>query len=290
MRYDVVMLGRGCESFFDEKTERLLTEFVAERGGGLVFSRGKAYGGRFAPLAKLEPVAWSDRTSFDLKLAPTAAGRDSPVLELAASDDIDDLIERLPSFDQARVTTGEKPLAVVLAEAGAGGPGARTIVMAYHRYGQGKVLTVNGSGLWRWAFRDRGKDEDELVYGRFWIAVLRWMIAASDILPGANVALRSERRYYTDEQPMRFLISTRGLETGAYRPRLVIENMSEGDGNGSASSGQRKRSGPGRAETPGRTAEADTSPRRGRFRRAPTRSPSTTTSGSPRSSPWRSRW
>jgi hypothetical protein len=56
--YDVILLGRGAESFFDPQTESLLNEFVSRRGGSLVFARGKPYGGRFQPLARMEPVAW----------------------------------------------------------------------------------------------------------------------------------------------------------------------------------------------------------------------------------------
>jgi hypothetical protein len=84
------------------------------------------------------------------------------------------------------------------------------------------VVTLNASGLWRWAFREKGTAEEEVVYERFWGALLRWMLSGSDFLAGADVALRSERRLYTDEQPMRFLIRTRGLDEQVYRPRLVI--------------------------------------------------------------------
>jgi len=222
MRYDVVILGRGCEPFFEAGTEELLTRFVAERGGGLVLARGSPYEGHFRALAKFEPLAWGDGASPEAGILPTRAGRESPIFELSASDSVDDVLDRLPAPDRMRPTSGEKPLAVVLATSGQPG-GEPAIAMAYQRYGQGKVLQLNVSGLWRWAFKERSEvDEDEHVYARFWNSILRWMLSGSDFLPGVNVTLRSERRYYTDEQKMRFLVLTRGIEEKTYRPALVV--------------------------------------------------------------------
>src|SRR6185436_8305623 len=73
--FDIIVLGRGAEAFFDNTTENLLTDFTAKRGGSVVFARGKPYGGRFQPLAKLEPVAWGTGNSAGVKLKPTEAGR-----------------------------------------------------------------------------------------------------------------------------------------------------------------------------------------------------------------------
>lgn len=217
--YDVIVLGRGVESFFDAQTESLLTEFVSRRGGSVVFARGKPYGARFQPLAKLEPVAWGTGATPAVKMRPTEAGRENPIFDLGSAGTLDDLLERLPALDQVSVTLGEKPLAIVLAAAeNQEGP----LLIAYQRYGQGKALSLNASGLWRWSFRETGQEESEVAYGRFWISLLQWLLSGSQFLPGADVALASSRRYYTSEQPMQFLISTRNLDRSIYQPRLVI--------------------------------------------------------------------
>ena len=39
--FDVIVLGREAEAFFDHNTESLLTDFVSKRGGSLIFARGK---------------------------------------------------------------------------------------------------------------------------------------------------------------------------------------------------------------------------------------------------------
>lgn len=217
--WDVIVLGRGAEGFFDAQTEGLLSEFVSRRGGSLVFARGKAYGGRFQPLAKLEPVAWGSGVAPAVKMRPTEAGRDNPIFDLGSAGRLDELLERLPELDQVSLTLGEKPLAIVLAAAtDQDGP----VLLAYQRYGQGKTLSLNASGQWRWSFRETGQEESEVAYGRFWISLLQWLMSGSQFLPGADVALTSARRYYSSEQPMQFLISTRNLDRAIYQPHLTI--------------------------------------------------------------------
>ena len=54
------------------------------------------------------------------------------------------------------------------------------------------------------------------------VSLLQWLLGGSQFLPGSDVALASGRRYYTSEQPMQFLISTRHLDRAAYQPRLTI--------------------------------------------------------------------
>ena len=219
--FDVIVLGRGAEAFFDSTTENLLTDFTAKRGGSVVFARGKPYGGRFQPLAKFEPVAWGSGSSSGVKLKPTEAGRDNPMFDLGGAGTLDELLERLPALDQASVTLGEKPLAVSLATAADKSDGP--VLVAYQRYGQGRALSLNASGLWRWAFRESGQEESEVAYRRFWISLLQWLLSGSQFLPGSDVSLTSARRYYTSEQPMQFLIATRNFDPGIYQPKLLVE-------------------------------------------------------------------
>lgn len=220
--FDVIVLGREAEAFFDANTEALLTDFVSRRGGSLILARGKPYGGRFPALAKLEPLVWGSGATMQARFQPTDAGRESPVFDLGAAGALDPLLARLPAFDQAALTLGEKPLAVPLATAGADGP----VLVAYQRYGQGRVLSLNASGLWRWAFGGAEQAESEAAYHRFWVAMLQWLLAGNQFLPGADVSLTSARRQYTSEQPLQFFIGTRNLDRVAYQPKLIIESPS----------------------------------------------------------------
>jgi len=220
-QFDILMFGRGCEAFFDADTEAHVTDFVARHGGGLVFTRGRPYGERFGPLAKLEPVVWSAGDEYGVQLVATAEAEGAPLFALGGSGDLESVAARLPALDRVNATMGAKPLGVVLARAETDDASA-SVVLAWHLYGLGRVATVNAGGLWRWAFREKGREEDETVYARFWSAMLRWMLSGSDFRGGADVALRSQRRLYTDEEPMAFLIRTRGLDPEAYRPKLLV--------------------------------------------------------------------
>lgn len=222
--FDIILLGRGADAFFGDETESQLTEFVSRRAGSVVFARGKPYGGRFQPLAKLEPVAWGIGAAPGPRLKPTETGRENPIFDFGSAGTLDELLEKLPALDQASVTLGEKPLAVVLAESHeADGP----VLLAYQRYGQGKAVSLNAGGLWRWAFRESEAEESELAYQRFWVSLLQWLLGGGQFLPGADVALASTRRYYTSEQAMQFLISTRNLDRAVYQPRLIISSQDQ---------------------------------------------------------------
>ena len=217
--FDVIIFGRGVEAFFDANTETLLNDFVNRRGGSVVFARGKPYDGRFPPLARLEPVAWGEGAASAVRLRVTDAGRENPIFDLGTSGGLDDLLNRLPALDLARVTLGEKPLAVVLAQSEEeDGP----VLLAYQRYGQGRTLALNAAGLWRWDFREEGQEESEAAYRRFWVSQLQWLLSGSQFLPNSDVAMATARRYYTDEQPLQFLISTRNIDRAIYQPKLEI--------------------------------------------------------------------
>jgi hypothetical protein len=154
-----------------------------------------------------------------VKLRPTDAGRDNPIFDLGAAGTLDELLEKLAGARPGqRHARGE----AAGGRAGERSPAGRPVLVAYQRYGQGKALSLNASGLWRWAFREIGQEESELAYRRFWVSLLQWLLSGSQFLPGSDVALTSARRYYTSEQPMQFLISTRNLDRGIYQPKLVI--------------------------------------------------------------------
>ncbi|MDX1563872.1 MAG: VWA domain-containing protein [Phycisphaeraceae bacterium] len=225
-RYDVIVFGRRCETFFGEETEDLLTDFVARHGGSLVFARGKSYAGRFEPLAKFEPVVWGEGARHGVRLMPVGAARRGGVFQIAGPEDLDQVIDRLPRFDRVARTSGIKPLAEVLARGRTvreDEEGPPATLMAYQLYGQGRVATINASGLWRWSFRKKGQERDEQVYDRFWLGLMRWLLSGSDFASGHDVALRADRRLYTDRQPIRILVRTRGLDREAYRPRLTLQ-------------------------------------------------------------------
>ena len=218
--YDVIMLGKGCQSFFDEHTEGLLGNFVAE-GGSLIFSRGKAYSGRFNPLAKLEPVIWGEEIGPPLQLTASLI-RGGPLADLFTPEEKRSVIRQLTPLGSIQRVSGLKPLAEILVSGSPDNPDDNFPLMISQTYGRGRVLTINSTGLWRWAFHEQREEIGEPLHDRFWINSLRWLLAGGDFLAGHNVALRSDWRLYTDEMSPRFLIRTRGLEQQNFQPQLLI--------------------------------------------------------------------
>lgn len=206
-RYDVVVLGRGIETLLDHEQAGWLGEYVAGRGGSVVFARGRAYdtetpAGRQLgrDLAVLEPVVWGRGLVHNQALALTNAGRGSPCFALPSlGDDVAAAVAALPGLAVMPVATREKAGAIVLARAvpvgqatGAvgesGAPG-----LAVMNYGRGKVLAVLGEGLWRWSMLPPRFHEATGLYDAFWSSTIRWMAMGSEFLPGQPVAVRLGR-------------------------------------------------------------------------------------------------
>ncbi|MDK1032760.1 MAG: hypothetical protein QGD94_12185, partial [Planctomycetia bacterium] len=122
-KFDVIILGRGLEHFLDRRTAKLLPDFVSERGGSIVFARGRAYDPDTASgrqmgrdIAVLEPVVWGVGLSHNLSLQLTPAGLSSPCFAFGAmGDDIRRTVADLPGFTVMPVIEREKAATVVLA-------------------------------------------------------------------------------------------------------------------------------------------------------------------------------
>lgn len=215
-RYDVLILGKGFEEFFDEAGAKALKEWLAERGGNLLFLRGRA-DERTEALREIEPVAWSDQELAELRLRLTQEGRAHPGFAFGVSEDAQTVVKRLPPLISASRVQGEKALAVVLARA-EGVPNDQSAqemaTLAYLRYGQGKVMAIVGQGLWRWAFLPPDMENYGKVYEEFWTQTVRWMVSESDFLPGQNLSVRTDRSGYAPNETVTFLGYQRGGPKG----------------------------------------------------------------------------
>lgn len=211
--YDVVILGKGYESFFDAVSTEALKQWIADRGGNLVFLRGRP-DERTPALADLEPVTFGNQELEAARLRLTEAGRSHPGFSFDTGQDAQTVVQKLPSLISATRVQGEKALAVVLARAAGTEDTAdntkEMAMLAYQRYGQGKVLAVVGQGLWRWAFLPPDLAPYGQVYKEFWTQTLRWLISESDFLPGQRIALHTDRATYSDKETVTLLGYLRG--------------------------------------------------------------------------------
>lgn len=221
-QYDVLLLGKGYESFFDAASTEALKRWVSERGGHVVFLRGRA-DARTPALQDLEPVTYSDQEIQAARVQLTEAGRSHPGFTFNEREDAQTIVRKLPSLISATRVQGEKALAVVLARAqeGENDSDANTqemALVAYQRYGQGKSVTIVGQGMWRWAFLPQELESYGHVYAEFWTQMIRWLVSESDFLPGQNIALHTDRTSYARKEAVNFLGYLRGVKPSTLPP------------------------------------------------------------------------
>jgi hypothetical protein len=209
-KYDVVVIGRGYEEFHDEKSAAALKDFVSNHAGCVVFLRGKPSQEQNA-LSALEPVQWSEDQIRDIRMQVTEEGVSHPAFSFRESADSRAVVQKLPKLISATKVQGEKALAVVLARAAeASGQQSEMTLLAYQNYGQGKVVSLVGEGLWRWAFLPPELKDYAGCYTEFWTQLVRWLVNQSDFLPGQDVTLRTDKATYSLGEAVNLLAFVRG--------------------------------------------------------------------------------
>ena len=196
--YQVIVIGRDAEAFLTPTAVANLQDWVSRQGGSLLCYRGSPTSDVDQRLAKILPVRWEAGTTSRFRVALTAAGKDLNWFTFGSAGDA--ALAKLPSLAAGDAIGSEKPLAVVLATAvsGEGGPPAPAVV--YQQYGSGRVVVVEGAGMWRWAFLAPAYQGQEQVYATLWHSMLRWLTSGQGLTPGQQFSLRAEKvRFGTDE-------------------------------------------------------------------------------------------
>ncbi len=222
--YDIIVLGKGFEQFFTAAEAPAIREWISSRGGCLVLLRGRADSSS-GLLAGVEPVQWTDAEVRDLRLTLTSDGRAFPGFATGGAQDAEAVVRRLPGLTSVARVLGERALAVVIARS----ESDRTpsdlpdmAVMAYHRYGLGKVLAIGAEGLWRWQFMGTEREKGTGLYSEFWGHTMQWLLTDSDFLPGQSVSLATDRESYGVGERVRVSGSLRGEATVHGTPRVRV--------------------------------------------------------------------
>lgn len=219
-RYDVVILGGSIERVLPEHLAVMLPGYVRDHGGGVVFSRGRAYdtdsvmGRRIGrELSVLEPVIWGRGAMAQQEIALMPAGVSHPSLSFLrdkADSGSDSFAALLPQLKRMPVVEREKDSALVLASTRSRGTAAvgqpAVVTMPY---ASGQVVAVLGEGLWRWSMSARRNPELAGVYDRFWSNMIRWLAMGSGYTPGQDVSLRLAARGLQVGDELRAEISSR---------------------------------------------------------------------------------
>ncbi len=207
-RYDVVVLGRSIEQLLEKKQVETLEQFVRERSGVVIFSRGKAFGGELAENA-LEPVVWGEALTEKVKLQIGREGRALPPFKVITEQGENS--EAMPELLGTRSVTERKPLAASLAtiEGKTGGDAMAGVI--HRRLGQGQVLSIGVEGLWRWGFNAKMAASNTL-FDRFWDQMVLWMMAGRDFVPNQQYSLRTSTANVMLGEKVNFRLVMRNLE------------------------------------------------------------------------------
>lgn len=183
--YRGVVLGSIEASFFSADQLRMLSDFVSERGGGVLFlgGRGSYAEGGYAgtPLSDAFPfdlsAAAPDTTVRLLRARPTASGTLHPALQIGSGDSVAAARwEALPPLTSVNALVRTKPGATVLLDGTQGdGPGTRPLV-AVQRFGRGRVMGLAVQDTWMWQMHATVSVADS-THETLWRQMLRWLVA-----------------------------------------------------------------------------------------------------------------
>lgn len=188
--FQVVVLGRNAEAFLSDLALARLKKWLAEADGSLVCFRGAPAAQVNQRLAELMPVRWTPLAEARFRMKLTEAGQ---ALRWFGSAGSEVQLAELPSLAATARAQAPGPLAVVLADSVAGPAGERTPVITYQPVGSGRVVAVEGAGMWRWAFLPPEQQGHDEVYGYLWRSLIRWLVSNVGLLPSQNMALRTDK-------------------------------------------------------------------------------------------------
>ena len=200
--YDVIILGRSVDSVLEAQAQpgpaavlspgsvsaqpvSLLDQYVNERGGTVIFSRGHAFADSSA--SELEPALWGGKPRERVHLDVTAEGRAlSPFRVL---NDAQGGLDALPDLLDGRTPQETKPLTSTFAVAAGRDDPAPEAAILHRRYGRGQVVSIGVAGLWRWALSPKVEGANS-PFDRFWDQMILWLLAGRDFIPNRQFSFR----------------------------------------------------------------------------------------------------
>lgn len=224
-RYRGLVLGSVEASFFTYDQMRMIVDFAAERGGGVLFLGGsQALGeGGYAgtPLEQLFPVEITDRRQIGplgraMRATPTRLGASHPLLELGEASRDSAFWESLPELllinDLGRVKAGAGALL-----AGTG-QGSEEPILVQQPYGRGQSLLFAAVDSFRWQMR---MPTDDPTHEIFWRQLLRWLIggAPDRLESGSGVGVHQAGR------PVELVATVRDPDFGANPDARVVAEV-----------------------------------------------------------------
>jgi len=221
-RYDLIVFGKNVDPFLTPDRIDALRSYVRDRGGAVLFARGRPTTGDNAALEPLEPVTWAAASATDFRFLPTRDGEAAGLFGEALPAPDSSLWASLPTLKDARMVTLVKPFTRILAEGRIEGTSARFPALVMRRYGQGVTGLLNGDGVWKWDFYPEARELGN-CYEDFWTQLIQWMASYSEFLPGQDFSLRLPSTRGANGVPVAASLSFRGSGNPP-QPMLRITN------------------------------------------------------------------
>jgi hypothetical protein len=211
--FDVVLVGDADPSFLSVSQMQNLSEFVTEKGGGILFIAGEGFDPlsyRGTPLELLLPIELGEARNptaiggaigaFRPEL--TVEGRSSPIFRFGDDEATSaQLWQNLPELFWYLEAPRKKPAALVLAEHPTqSGSDGKLPIFLYQFVGSGKSMLNAVDDTWRWRFR-----VGDRYFGRFWIQTIRFL-ARSKLLGQRQAEVQTDRRRYQRNQPIQIRV------------------------------------------------------------------------------------
>lgn len=205
--YDALIIGSVEAALLSAEQQRMVADFVAERGGSLLLTgglHGLGNGGWGQSLladalpARLPPLENATFFRRRATVRPTPQGLANRMLRLAdAEADNAEAWRRLPEIADYQLIGNLKPAATTLLVADTGTDELPLLVG--QPYGRGHSYVLATGGTWRWQMSLPAED---LSHETFWRQLLRGMVASSPRpsrlttgrVPGGGIELRAEFR------------------------------------------------------------------------------------------------
>lgn len=214
-RYDLIVFGKNIDAFLTPARLEALRSYVRDRGGAVLFARGKPVTGTLPGLNALEPVSWAAHSDAEFQFRPAADGEAAGLFGEALPPADASVWNLLPPLKDAHRISLVKPFTRVLANGvpdGATAVSANFPALLVRRYGQGVTGLVNGDGLWKWDFYPEARELGNM-YEDFWIQLIQWMASYSEFLPGQDFSLRLPAVKGSADEPVTISMSFRGTGT-----------------------------------------------------------------------------
>jgi hypothetical protein len=107
----------------------------------------------------------------------------------------------LPTLATRSQSSHPQPLAVVWAVGESAGGSSPEPVVSSMPYGTGRVVVLEGAGMWRWAFLAPQYEKHASLYAALWQSLTRWLVSNTGLLPTQTWALRSDKVRFADTEP-----------------------------------------------------------------------------------------